>query len=194
MWRSDEDLMLMYQNGDIDAFEILYRRYERPLLDFIYRLVMNPSEAENLYQETFYRVIKSKKKYKVTAQFKTWLFQIAINLCRDSFRKMKHRSHLSLDARVVSQNDEGVEYQEFISNPSADTAKEVESAELVSFIKAAVASLPEKEHLVFVMKEYQGMKFSEIADILNCPLGTVLSLNHRAQVKLRKILSKYVGD
>lgn len=194
MWRSDEDLMLMYSNGDIDAFEILYRRYERPLLDFIYRLVMNPSEAENLYQETFYRVIKSKKKYKVTAQFKTWLFQIAINLCRDSFRKMKHRSHLSLDARVVSQNDEGVEYQEFISNPSADTAKEVESAELVSFIKAAVASLPEKEHFIFVMKEYQGMKFLEIADILNCPLGTVLSLNHRAQVKLRKILSKYVGD
>lgn len=194
MWRSDEDLMLMYQNGDIDAFEILYRRYEKPLLDFIYRLVMNPSEAENLYQETFYRVIKSKKKYKVTAQFKTWLFQIAINLCRDSFRKMKHRSHLSLDARIASKNDDGIEYQELISDPSADTAKQVESAELVSFIKAAVASLPEKEHLVFIMKEYQGMKFSEIADILNCPIGTVLSLNHRAQVKLRKILSKYVGD
>ena len=186
--------MLMYQNGDINAFEILYRRYERPLLDFIYRLVMNPSEAENLYQETFYRVIKSKKKYKVMAQFKTWLFQIAINLCRDSFRKTKHRSHLSLNTRVMSQNDKGIEYQEFISDPSADTAKEIESKELLSLIKGAVAFLPEKEHLVFVMKEYQGMKFSEIADILDCPLGTVLSLNHRAQGKLRKILSKYLGD
>lgn len=194
MWRSDEDLMLMYQNGNINAFEILYRRYERPLLDFIYRMVMNTSEAENLYQDTFCRVIKSKKKYKVTAQFKTWLFQIAINLCRDSFRKMKHRSHLSLNDRVMSQNRERMEYQEIIPNPSADTAKEVETEELLSLIKGAVASLPEKEHLIFVLKEYQGMKFSEIADILDCPLGTVLSLNHRAQGKLRKILSKYLGD
>jgi len=186
--------MLMYQNGDTDAFEILYRRYEKHLLDFIYRMVMNLSEAENLYQETFYRVIKSKKKYKVTAQFKTWLFQIAINLCRDSFRKMKHRSHLSLNAHTTSQNDEGVEYHEFISNPSADTAKQVESEELGFLVKAAIASLPEKEHLVVILKEYQGMKFSEIADTLNCPIGTALSLNHRAQDKLKKILSKYIGD
>jgi len=194
MWRSDEELMLRYRDGDIDAFEMLYRRYEKPLFDFIYRMVMNPSEAENLYQETFYRVIRSKKKYKVTAQFKTWLFQIAINLCHDRLRRMKHRSHLSLNALVTSQNDGGVEYQEFISDPSSDLDKYVESEELVSLIKGAIASLSEKERLVFVMKEYQGMKFSEIADILNCPIGTLLSLNHRAQEKLKKILLKYVGD
>jgi len=194
MWRSDEELMLRYRDGDIDAFEILYRRYEKPLFDFIYRMVMNPSEAENLYQETFYRVIRSKKKYKVTAQFKTWLFQIAINLCRDRLRRMKHRSHLSLNALVTSQNNGGVEYQEFISDPSSDLDKYVESEELVSLIKGAIASLSEKERLVFVMKEYQGMKFSEIADILNCPIGTLLSLNHRAEEKLKKILLKYVGD
>jgi len=186
--------MLRYRDGDIDAFEILYRRYEKPLFDFIYRMVMNPSEAENLYQETFYRLIRSKKKYKVTAQFKTWLFQIAINLCRDRLRRMKHRSHLSLNALVTSQNNGGVEYQEFISDPSSDLDKYVESEELVSLIKGAIASLSEKERLVFVMKEYQGMKFSEIADILNCPIGTLLSLNHRAEEKLKKILLKYVGE
>jgi len=81
--------MLSYKDKDTDAFEMLYRRYEKPLLDFIYRLVMNATEAENLYQETFYRVIRAKEKYKPTAQFKTWLFQIAINLCRDRRRKMK---------------------------------------------------------------------------------------------------------
>ncbi len=186
--------MLMYQNGDKDAFEMLYRRYEKPLLDFIYRMVMNPSEAENLYQETFYRVIRSKKKYKVSAQFKTWLFQIAINLCRDRLRRLKHRTHLSLNSPVASHDDKSVELQQLISDPSSDVAKQVESEELVSLIKEAIASLPEKENLVFIMKEYQGMKFSEIADILNCPQGTLMSLNYRAIERLKKTLSKYVGD
>jgi RNA polymerase sigma-70 factor (ECF subfamily) len=70
----------------------------------------------------------------------------------------------------------------------------MESEELVSLIKEAIASLPEKENLVFIMKEYQGMKFSEIADILNYPLGTLMSLNYRAIERLKKTLSKYVGD
>jgi len=186
--------MLQYQDGDLDAFEILYRRYEKPLLDLIYRMVMNPTEAENLYQETFYRVIKSKKKYKVTAQFKTWLFQIAINLCRDRLRRMKHRSHLSLNAPVTSQNSGCVEHQELVPDPSPDIADQVESEELGSLVKAAISTLPEKEHLVFIMKEYQGMKFSEIAEILDCPMGTLQSLNHRAFKRLKKILSKYIGD
>ncbi len=186
--------MLRYQNGDIDAFEILYRRYEKPLLDFIYRMVMNPPEAENLYQETFYRVIRSKKKYKVTAQFKTWLFQIAINLCRDRLRRMKHRSHLSLNAPVASQNSGCVEHQDLVPDPSPDIVEQVESEEMESLVKAAISSLSEKEHLVFIMKEYQGMKFSEIAEILDCPMGTLLSLNHRANERLKKILSKYIGD
>ncbi|UCC39633.1 MAG: sigma-70 family RNA polymerase sigma factor [Candidatus Aminicenantes bacterium] len=186
--------MLRYQNGDIDSFEMLYRRYEKPLLDFIYRMVMNPSEAENLHQETFYRVIRSKKKYKATALFKTWLFQIAINLCRDRLRRLKHRSHLSLNSPAASHNDKGVELHQLISDPSSDVVKQMESEELVSLVKGAIASLPEKENLVFIMKEYQGMKFSEIADILNCPLGTLMSLNYRAIEKLKKTLSKYVGD
>jgi len=194
MWRSDEELMLSYKDKDTDAFEMLYRRYEKPLLDFIYRLVMNATEAENLYQETFYRVIRAKEKYKPTAQFKTWLFQIAINLCRDRRRKMKHRSHLSLNAPVTSQNSGYVEHQELVADPSPDIAEQVESEELESLVKAAVSSLPEKEHLVFIMKEYQGMKFSEIAEILDCPMGTLLSLNHRATERLKKILSKYIGD
>ena len=186
--------MLMYRDGDFGAFETLYRRYEKPLLDFIYRLAMNPSEAENLYQETYYRVIRSKRNYRATARFKTWLFQIALNLCRDSARRMKHRSHISLNSTIAKNDDEGVELQQLISDPSLDVSHQVESDEMASLVKNALASLPEKEHLVFVMKEYQGMKFTEISEILDSPIGTVLSLNHRAQEKLKKMLSKYIGN
>lgn len=192
--RTDEELMLRYRDGDKDAFEMLYRRYEKPLLDFIYRMVMDISDAESLCQEAFYRVVKSRKRYKATALFKTWLFQIAINLCRDRLRRMKHRLHVSLSAPMMSHNDGGIELQDRISDPAPGVPANLESAQLESLIKAAIASLPEEEHLVVVMKEYQGMPYSEIAEVMDCPIGTLKSHNHRAHQKLKKILSKYIGD
>ncbi len=192
--RTDEELMLQYKDGDKNAFEMLYRRYEKPVLNFIYRMVIDASVAESLCQEAFYRVVKSKKKYKATAQFKTWLFQIAINLCRDRLRRMKHRSHLSLNAPAMAQNDGDIELQDLISDPSQGIVENFESRELESLIKVAISSLPEEEHLVVVLKEYQGMPYSEIAEVLNCPIGTLKSHNYRAHQKLKKILSKYIGD
>jgi RNA polymerase sigma-70 factor (ECF subfamily) len=192
--RTDEELMLSYKDGDKNAFEMLYQRYEKPVLDFIYRMVIDASAAESLCQEAFYRVVKSKKKYKATAQFKTWLFQIALNLCRDRLRRMKHRSHLSLNKLVMTQNDGTIELQDCISDPSPGIVENFESGELESLIKAAIASLPEEEHLVVVLKEYQGMPYSEIAEVMNCPIGTLKSHNYRAHQKLKKILSKYIGD
>jgi RNA polymerase sigma-70 factor (ECF subfamily) len=194
MQQTDEVLMQRYRNGEKDAFEILYRRYEKPVLDLIYRMVIDASAAESLCQEAFYRVVKSRKRYKATARFKTWLFQIAINLCRDRMRRMKHRSHLSLNAPIKSINDGGIELQDRISDPAPGAAVNLESQQLESLVKTAIASLPEEEHLVVVMKEYQGMPYSEIAEVMNCPIGTLKSHNYRAHQKLRKILSKYIGD
>jgi RNA polymerase sigma-70 factor (ECF subfamily) len=194
MGRSDEELMLSYRGGDEAAFEMLYRRHEKPLLNFFYRVVMNAVEAENLCQETFFRIVRAKKKYEATAKFKTWLFQIALNLCRDRLRRMKHRSHISLNTQASSQNDGDIELQELISDPSSDLEKHMETEELGALVQGAITSLPEDEHLVVVLKEYQGTKLSEIANIMNCPVGTIKSLNHRAHKKLRKILAKYIGD
>ena len=192
--RTDEELMLQYKDGDKNSFEVLYRRYEKPVLDFIYRMLIDASAAESLCQETFFRVVKSKKKYKATAQFKTWLFQIALNLCRDRMRRMKHRSHLSLNKPVAAQNVGDIELQDLILDPSSGVVENFESGELESLVKTAIASLPEEEHLVVVMKEYQGMSYSEMAEVLGCPIGTLKSHNYRAHQKLKKILSKHIGD
>jgi RNA polymerase sigma-70 factor (ECF subfamily) len=194
MGRSDEELMLNYREGDEAAFEMLYRKYEKPVLDFIYRMVMSADEAENLCQEAFFRVVRARKNYQVTATFKTWLFQIALNLCRDRQRRMKHRSHLSLSAPVRAQNDRDAELQDVLADPSLDLVRRVETAELGALVQRAIAALPEDEHLVVVLKEYQGLEFSEIAEIMDCPVGTLKSLNHRAHEKLRKTLAKYLGD
>src|SRR4030042_2212879 len=101
-WRTDEELMLRYRDGDAAAFDTLYHRYEKPLFDFIYRLVPNATDAESLFQETYFRLVRAKRRYRATAQFKTWLFQIAVNLCRDRMRRRKHRSHLSLTSPAPS--------------------------------------------------------------------------------------------
>ena len=194
MWRSDEELMLSYRDGDDEAFEILYRRYEKPVLNFIYRLVMSASDVEELCQETFFRVARGKKKYKVTARFKTWIFQIARNLCRDRLRRMKHRSHLSLNAPMLSHDDDYVELQELISHPSsADPVKRVEAGEQRDLVQKAIASLPKEQRLVVILREYHGLKFSEIADIMDCPVGTVKSHNYRARAKLKEVLAEYMN-
>jgi RNA polymerase sigma-70 factor (ECF subfamily) len=191
---SDEDLMLRFREGDENAFEILYSRHEKPLFNFLYRSVMDKTEAESLCQDTFFRVVRARRNYKATAQFKTWLFQIAVNLCRDRSRRMKHRSHLSLNAQAFSQSDSDAELQDIIPDPSSDIEKNVELARLESLVQEAIAGLPEDENLAIILRAYQGMKLSEIADIMECPVGTVKSLVHRAQQKLRKSLNEYIGD
>ncbi len=193
-WRTDEELMLRYRDGDAAAFETLYRRYERPLFDFIYRLVPDSTDTESLFQETFFRVVRAKKKYRAMAQFKTWLFQIAVNLCRDRTRRMKHRSHLSLSSPLTARGECHAEIQDLVSDPSSAVDKCAEASELETAVKGAVGSLPEDEHLIVVLKEYQGLKYSEIAEITSRPIGTLKSINHRAHERLRSALAPYLGE
>lgn len=193
-WRTDEELMLRYRDGDAAAFETLYRRYEKPLFDFIYRMVPDSTDTESLFQETFFRVVRAKRKYRATAQFKSWLFQIAVNLCRDRTRRMKHRSHLSLNSPLTTRGECRAEIQDFVSDPAPAVDKSVEAGELEAAVKGAVGSLPEDEHLVVILKEYQGLKYSEIAGIMDRPVGTLKFIHHRACERLKNVLAPYLGE
>lgn len=180
MLRSDEDLMLSCCDGDESAFETLYR------------MVSSAADAEDLCQETFFKVVRAKKKYRKTAKFKTWLFQIALNLCRDRIRRMKFRSHLSLNSPAFSQDSEEIQKQQSICDPSSDPAKNTQTDEMNILVRQAIIKLPEKQRTVVILRQYHGLKFLEIAEIMNCPLGTAKSLNHRGREKLIKALSKYM--
>ena len=191
---SDEELMLDYQNGNGEAFDRLYHRYEKPLLNFIYRMTMNATDAENLSQETFLRMVRAKKKYEATALFKTWFYQIALNLCRDRVRKIKRRPYVSLNSPSLMDEEKHVELHEHISGSSPDSVKFFELREREELVKKAMAHLSGNEHFVVVLKEYQGFELKEIAEIMNCPEGTVKSHSHRAQKKLKIILSKFLDN
>jgi RNA polymerase sigma-70 factor (ECF subfamily) len=192
MLRTDEELMLSCRDGDEGAFEILYRRYEKPIFSFIYRMVLSAADAEDLCQETFLKVVRAKKKYRTTAKFKTWLFNIALNLCRDRIRRMKFRSHLSLNSAAFSQDNDEIRVQQSVCDHSSDPTKRAQTAEMKALVQQAFTKLPQQQRSVIILRQYHTMKFSEIAEIMNCPVGTAKSLNHRGCRKLMKELSKYI--
>ena len=192
MQRSDEELMLSSRDGDEGAFEILYQRYEKPVLSFAYRMVMSAAEAEDLCQETFLRVARAGRKYETTGKFKTWLFRIVLNLCHDRRRRRKFRAHLSLNAPAPEGDGEGTQLQETIGDPSSDPAKCAEAEEIKSLVQEAFMTLSEPQRMVVVLREYHALKFAEIAEIMHYPVGTVKALNHRARQKLMERLAKYM--
>ena len=192
MWRSDEELMLSCRDGDEGAFEILYRRYEKPVLSFIYRMVTSATDAEDLCQETFLRVIRAKRRYKAKGKFKTWLFRIALNICRDRIRRMKFRSNLSLDVPMFSQDCEDAKIGQAVADLSSDPAKHAETDEMRRLVQQAFTKLTEAQRTVVVLREYHALKFPEIAEIMKCPVGTAKSLNYRGHQKLLKILSEHM--
>jgi RNA polymerase sigma-70 factor (ECF subfamily) len=192
MLRSDEDLMLSCRDGDQGAFETLYRRYEKTIFTFIYRMVLSAPDAEDLCQETFLKVFRAKKKYRKTAKFKTWLFHIALNLCRDRIRRMKFRSHSSLNSPAFSHDSEEIRIQQSICDCSSNPTKRAQTDEIQTLVRQAFTKLPRQQRTVVILRQYHDLKFSEIAEIMNCPLGTAKSLNHRGREKLMKALSKYV--
>ena len=192
MWRSDEELMSSCRNGDEAAFEILYCRYEKPIYSFVYRIVLSAADAEDLCQETFFRIVQAKKTYQVSGQFKTWLFRIALNLCRDRIRRMKFRSHASLDDPVISKEGQDVQPHKGICDSSSDPAKCAEAEEMKALVKKAFATLSENQRTVIVLRQYHALTFPEIAEIMECPIGTAKSLNYRGHQKLLEILSGYI--
>ena len=192
MWRSDEELMLSCRDGDEGAFEILYRRYEKPVFSFIYRMVTSATDAEDLCQETFLRVVRAKRRYKAKGKFKTWLFRIALNLCRDRIRRMKFRSSSSLDIPVSSRDCEDAEIRQAVVDPLPDPAKRAETEEMRRLVQQAFTKLTEDQRSVVILREYHALKFPDIAEIMKCPIGTVKSLNHRGHQKLLKILSRHI--
>ena len=104
---ADEDLMVMYQKGEVRAFEVLLSRHRKPVFNFILRFVGDRETAEDLLQEAFMRVIKGAEAYKRQAKFTTWLYTIARNLCVDQTRRRKHRKHASLDAPMDASEESG---------------------------------------------------------------------------------------
>jgi RNA polymerase sigma-70 factor (ECF subfamily) len=169
---SDEDLVLALQAGDTDSLGVLVARWERPLFRFAYRLLERREDARDICQETFLRILKKSDRFQEGARFSTWMYQIALNLCRDHRRKKRRWGILVTEERNAS-SETAPEIERF---PSPDDPSEaVARRERRAAVVRALDRIPSEQREVLVLKEFEGLKFREIADILGCPESTVKS-------------------
>jgi RNA polymerase sigma-70 factor, ECF subfamily len=186
--QSDEALMRQYRDeGDVQAFETLVRRHRRPIYNFIVRFVGAGDKAEDLLQDVFVKLASRADDYAGRAKVRTWLYTIARNLSVDELRRARHRNAVSLDG-VAGGDGEGAPLVERIPGAEALPDRAADSARLGPILVEAIAALPEDQREVFLLREYSGVPFKEIAEITGAGLNTVKSRMRYALEGLRKSL------
>lgn len=185
---SNESLMLLYQQGDEVAFQILMNRLERPLFFFILRLISSDEMARDILQDTFLRVVKHAQKYEPSATVKTWVYTIARNLSIDQLRK-RRMTVVSLDQPLKS--GENFMLSTFIPVKGEDVLDQVNAKQIAARVEYALTQINSDQREVFLLREVQGYKFHEIAKILNQSENTIKSRMRYALQALRTHLSEY---
>jgi RNA polymerase sigma-70 factor (ECF subfamily) len=183
---NDEDLMAHFQQGTVEAFDLLVGRYRDQLSHYVYRFVGDMRECEDLLQETFLRVYRNRHSYRRIAKFSTWLYTIAGNLARSEYRKRKRRQVYSLQA--VNRDDE--EYEIEIPDEEFSPADTAESALQDRYVQQALMEIPEEFREVVVLRDVQQLAYEEIATITGLPMGTVKSRINRGRTKLQVLLQE----
>jgi RNA polymerase sigma-70 factor (ECF subfamily) len=182
MASSDEELVARSMGGDLDSFNQLVLRWERPIYALAYRVIGREEEARDVAQETFLRAFRALGGFKGQAKFSSWLYRITLNLCRDWMRKERRTP--------VSQAPEGIDIIELAgeATPHETIEQMVGRKELGRAVSKAMAALPEEQRTAIILKEYHGLTFQEIADMLDCPLSTVKTRLYQGLSVVRKQL------
>lgn len=184
MTETDDNLMARCKNGDMSAFDLIVQRHKVPLFNFIYRFLYNRDSAEDLAQEVFIRIYKNIKNYRSDmAGFRTWMYRIATNLCKNEIRNRNRRSKVLLDSPIGKNEDD--EPLENIQDPSPGPDILLEKKELYESLTLAISHLPEKFRTVLILRDIEGMSYDEIASIIGKPGGTVKSRLNRARLMLK---------
>lgn len=184
MASTDEELVSRSMGGDLDSFNQLVLRWERPIYALAYRVIGREEDARDVCQETFLRAFRALGGFKGQAKFSSWLYRITLNLCRDWIRRERRQP--------IAQAPEGVDLVELAgeAEPSESIEELVARKEIGAAIAKAMALLPEEQRTAIVLKEYHGMTFQEIADTLDCPLSTVKTRLYQGLTVLRRQLER----
>jgi len=179
---TDEELVARSMGGDLDSFNQLVLRWERPIYALAYRVIGREEDARDVAQETFLRAFRALKGFKGQAKFSSWLYRITLNLCRDWIRRERRTP--------VVQAPEGVDVIELAgeATPTESIEELVSRHEIGRAVGKAMSLLPEEQRTAIILKEYHGLTFQEIADLLDCPLSTVKTRLYQGLTVLRKQL------
>ena len=195
MARSDVQLMLDVKAGDEQSFALLLQRYRSPLVNFLYRMVRNREQAEDLAQEVFLRVYRARADYVPSAKFTTWLFRIATNLALNSVRDNRYqRMEISLDAPVTADAEDGDEKTMDVAEKQPNIEQHLVEDVQRKMIRRAIEKLPEKQRAAVLLHKYQDLDYGEISKILECSESALKSLLFRAYETLRVELAPLVAQ
>lgn len=182
----DGELMRRLQAGDDRALDALMERWQVPLRRFIYRSLSNEADALDLSQETFVRVYTHRAKFRPGAKFSTWLFSIALNLCRDGIRRRKVRPAMPLDeAGLAAASDRSADPSG--TAPDSDLVR----AETAQTVRSAVEALPEPLKTAVLLCEYEDLSLTEAAGVVGCSAKAVETRLYRARALLRESLAAF---
>src|ERR1700690_752356 len=186
----DAVLMLRVKRGDRAAFAELVGKYQQPVMNFVFRSLRDETEAEDLAQNVFLQVYKSRQRYERTAKFSTWLFTIARNLCLNEIRRRSRHPAESLEEAHVEHEDQP--RQQYEDKSSVAPPEKLLHGELAQKIEEALAGLPENQRTAILLCRQEELSYEEIAEILGCSLSATKSLIHRGRETLKEKLKPYL--
>jgi RNA polymerase sigma-70 factor, ECF subfamily len=187
---TDAEVMLRVKAGDQSAFDYLVQKYRRPLVSFMYRMARNTAAAEDLAQEVFLRVYRSRQTYEASAKFTTWLYRIATNLAVNHARDTRHeRPEVTVS---LDEPDEETGTTLDVADGAVTAEESLVRRERTLAIRAKVEALPERQKLAVIMHKYQQMDYKQIAEVLKLSESATKSLLFRAYETLREQLKEFV--
>ena len=182
MQTTDEELVVLSTAGDTESFNQLVVRWEQPIYALAYRVLGREEDARDVCQETFLRAFRALKGFKGQAKFSSWLYRIALNLCRDWIRR---------ERRTPMGTPLDADTEPAPAHATVETAEEhVVRRDLGRVITRAMTALSEAQRTTIVLKEYHGLTFQEIADLQGCPLSTVKTRLYQGLGVLRRQLQR----
>lgn len=187
----DAQLSTLAQQGDRSAFETLVKRHQKKILNACYRLVGYSEDARELAADTFAEAFRSLKSFRQEAQFGTWLYRIALNLCFQHLRQKTRTRRLMVDT-----SEEALESQtEGIASAKSRLASEaLEWEETMGTVRQTLAKISKPHAEILIMCDIEGLSYAEVSKLLGCPAGTVMSRLSRARDAFRKVWNQLAED
>jgi RNA polymerase sigma-70 factor (ECF subfamily) len=187
---SDAEIMLRVREGDDAAFDLLVQKYHKPIIHFMFRMVHNQAVAEELAQEVFLRVYRSRQTYRAEARFTTWLYRIATNLGVNHARDTKYER--AAQNIYLDQPDPETGTTPDVADARATVEQELVRDERMKAIRQHVMALPERQRTAVLMHKYQGLDYKQIGEVLKLSESATKSLLFRAYQTLRERLKDFV--
>ncbi len=187
---TDAEIMLRVKTGDDSAFTFLVQKYRRQMVGFMYRMCHNPAAAEELAQEVFLRVYRSRESYEASAKFNTWLYRIATNLAANHARDTRHER--TENTVRLDEPDQETGTTPDLADDSLTAEQQMLQKERMAVIRQKVQALPERQKMAVVLHKYQQMDYREIAAVMKLSESATKSLLFRAYETLRVQLKELV--